>query len=248
MFTRRQRRSDDSEPYWRQRGWQLSAGFLAVAVVLGGFAALASGGDGRAGAAASPGPLSGALTEDGRPQGCHTDDSAGVTLPKAAPKDIDWRMIGVVRVPVSAAAGPTHDDGTPWWCFAHTATGAVLAAHVITAQMGESGWRTVAAEQLVPGQPRDMFVFRRSTVGDSVSANTTDTSAVSTYVGFSVPSYTGSTARVKLLMRTTQGYAATTVNLRWDKGDWKIVPFSDGSLYAQVQSVQNTRGYLLWEV
>lgn len=248
MFTRRQRRSDDSEPYWRQRGWQLSAGFLAVAVVLGGFAALASGGDGRAGAAASPGPLSGALTEDGRPQGCHTDDSAGVTLPKAAPEDIDWRMIGVVRVPVSAAAGPTHDDGTPWWCFAHTATGAVLAAHVITAQMGESGWRTVAAEQLVPGQPRDMFVFRRSTVGDSVSANTTDTSAVSTYVGFSVPSYTGSTARVNLLMRTTQGYAATTVNLRWDKGDWKIVPFSDGSLYAQVQSVQNTRGYLLWEV
>ncbi|MGW4733824.1 hypothetical protein ACWEQC_32450 [Streptomyces shenzhenensis] len=246
MLTRRQRRTEESEPYWRQRGWQLSAGFLAVAVVLGGFAAVASGGDGRT-PAASSGPLSGSLTEDGRPQGCRTDDSAGATLPTAAPKDIDWRMIGVVRVPVSATAGPTHDDGTPWWCFARTATGAVLAAHIITAQMGESGWRTVAAEQLVPGQPRDMFVFRRSTVADSVAANTTDTSAVSTYVGFSVPSCTRTTASVNLLMRSTQGYAATTVNLRWEKGDWKVVPFSDGSLYAQVRSVQNTRGYLLWE-
>ncbi|MEU1697317.1 hypothetical protein ABZ590_39965 [Streptomyces hirsutus] len=48
MFTRRQREPEVSGPYWRQRGWQLSAGFLAGAVVLGGLVALTSGGDGSA--------------------------------------------------------------------------------------------------------------------------------------------------------------------------------------------------------
>jgi hypothetical protein len=245
MFLRRQRQTEESEPYWQQRSWQLSAGFLALVVVVGGAVALTSGGDGRAEAAPSAGPLSGALTEDGRPKGCHTDDSAGDALPKAAPKDIAWRMIGVTRVPVSATAGPTHAKGTPWWCFSHTAMGAVMAAHIITAQTSEPGWRTVVKEQLVAGSGRDMFEFTRRISGESDSTGV-DRSMVASYTGFSVSSCTRTAASVSLLMRSQQGFLSTTINLRWEKGDWKIVPLDSGSLFSSPQSVQNTNDYLVW--
>ncbi|MFB7494619.1 hypothetical protein ACFC09_07910 [Streptomyces sp. NPDC056161] len=245
MFLRRQRQTEESGPYWRQRGWQLSAGFLALVVVVGAVVALTSGGDGRAEAAPSPGPLSGALTKDGRPVGCHTDDSAGDALPKAAPKDVTWRTIGVTRVPVSATAGPTQTTGTPWWCFSHTAMGAVVAAHVITAQTSEPGWQTVVKEQLVAGSGRDMFEFTREISGDSASQGV-DKSMIASYAGFSVLSCTRTAASVSLLMRNQQGFMSTTINLRWEKGDWKILPADSGSLFSKPQSVQNTNDYLVW--
>ncbi|MFF0106202.1 hypothetical protein [Streptomyces hirsutus] len=243
MFTRRQRQPEVSGPYWRQRGWQLSAGFLAGAVVLGGLVALTSGGDGSARApAAGREPVA----AHGRPGDCRTDDSAGDTRPEAAPKDVTWRMIGAVRVPVSPTAGPVRTGSTPWWCFAHTATGAVMAAHVITSQMGMADWETVAERQLVPGLARDMFVFTRRTIEDAPSEEV-DQASVASYVGFSVRSYAKSAASVNLLMRGSDGFTGTTVNLRWEEGDWKILPFGDGSLYSTLSPVQNTNGYLLWE-
>ncbi|MFL4905904.1 hypothetical protein ACJ6WF_22690 [Streptomyces sp. MMS24-I2-30] len=246
MFLRRQRQTEESGPYWRQRGWQLSAGFLALVVVVGAVVALTSGGDGSAEAAApTPGPLSGALTKDGRPVGCHTDDSAGDALPKAAPKDVTWRTIGVTRVPVSATAGPTQTKGTPWWCFSHTAMGAVVAAHVITAQTSEPGWQTVVKEQLVAGSGRDMFEFTREISGDSASRGV-DKSMIASYAGFSVLSCTRTAASVSLLMRNQQGFMSTSINLRWEKGDWKILPADSGSLFSKPQSVQNTNDYLVW--
>ncbi|CCK25616.1 hypothetical protein BN159_1237 [Streptomyces davaonensis JCM 4913] len=250
MFTRRQRWADEPEPYWKQRSWQLSAGFLAVVLVLGGIVALTSGGEtgtDRARAAAA-GPLSGdAAPRDGRPQGCATDDSAGDALPKAPPDDVSWDTLGITRVPVSASAGPTRTTGTLRWCFARTPIGAVLAAHVIPSQMSGSGWRTVTEQQVVAGAGRDMFEFQRSTVQDIDSGEQTGDAAVATYAGFTVTSYKSTAASVKLLLRTSQGYAATTIVLRWSGGDWKVLPNGDGSLHTPVTAVQgNTSGYTLW--
>ncbi|MFI8305301.1 hypothetical protein ACIF80_18010 [Streptomyces sp. NPDC085927] len=242
MFTRRQRQPEESGPYWRQRGWQMSAGFLAAAVILGGVVALTSGGDDPARATAGRGPVA----EHGRPGDCRTDDSAGDARPKSAPEDITWRRLGAVRVPVSPTAGPVRTEGTPWWCFARTATGAVMAAHVITSQMGMSDWEAVAERQVLPGKPREMFVFKRRTI-EGAPSETADQTSVASYVGFSVSSYSKSAASVNLLMRGTDGFTGATVNLRWDRGDWKILPFSNGRLYSSVRTVQNTNGYLLWE-
>ncbi|MBQ0827510.1 hypothetical protein [Streptomyces tagetis] len=241
MLTRRQRRPEEAGPYWRQRGWQLSAGFLAAAVLLGGVVALTSGGDGSGRSAAGPVPVA----AHGRPGDCRTDDSAGDALPEAAPEDVAWRMIGAVRVPVSPTAGPVRTGSTPWWCFAHTADGAVMAAHVITSQMGMADWESVAERQLVPGQPREMFVFKRRTIEDAPS-QTADRASVATYTGFSVGSYAEDAASVNLLMRSGDGFTGTTVNLRWQEGDWKVLPYGNGSLYSTVRAVQNTTGYLLW--
>ncbi|MFE2041333.1 hypothetical protein ACFXAZ_10450 [Streptomyces sp. NPDC059477] len=249
MFLRRQPRAEESGPYWRQPSWQLSAGFLAVVVVIGGLLALTSAATGDtaaepAEATASEGPLSGAPPAGGRPEGCATDDSAGDAPPKAAPEDIDWRPLGVARVPVSASAGPTLFQGAVWWCFAHTPAGAALAATVIPTQMSESGWRTVTEQQLVAGPGRDMFEFQRSLSADT--ARRTDGSPVSSYVGFSLIAYTPDAATVSLLIKGGQGFTATAVEVRWSDGDWKVQAGVDGSLYSQMTTVQDTNSYLLW--
>ncbi|KPI13178.1 hypothetical protein OK074_8825 [Actinobacteria bacterium OK074] len=239
---------DEPRPFYRQRSWQLSAAFLGVIVVVAGIVALTTGGDdGRTGAAgrpASPGPmvvLPGA--QGGRPEGCATDDSAGDALPTAAPDDVRWRDLSGTGVPVSASAGPKVTDGPVWWCFAHTPTGAALAAHVIPSQMSGPNWRTAADQQVVAGRGRDLFVSQRTAVGDVPAP---DAGSAATYAGFSVTSYKSSAAAVALLIKSSSGYSTTSINLRWSGGDWKVVPGADGSLHTQVTSVAGPTGFLLW--
>ncbi|MFF4354384.1 hypothetical protein [Streptomyces sp. NPDC001530] len=257
MFKRRKRRVEESGPYYKQRNWQLSAGFLGVALVVGVIVTAVSGGPdtttARANAVASDGPLSddsdssgSSGAKDSRPHGCRTDDSAGAALPTAAPKDVERHKLGVSRLPVSASAGPTRISGDLWWCFAHTPTGAALAATVIPSQMSGSNWRTVTERQVVAGSGREMWEFKRATVKDIDSENTDVTP--SSYVGFEVTSYKRTAASVKLLLKSSQGFAATTIDLRWNGGDWKVLPDGDGSLHTPVSSVSDTNSFVLWGV
>lgn len=249
IFTRGEQRSEESGPYWKQRSWQASAVFLALVVVLGVIATLTSGAGsaGRAKASVSKGPLSGTVSKkDGRPGGCRTDDSAGDAIPTTVPKDITWHTLGIGRVPVSASAGPTRFQGAVWWCFAHTPMGSVLAATVIPTQMSGSEWRTVTDQQVVAGQGRRLFEFQRTAVPDTDSSDSAQ--VTSSYAGFQVASYTGEAATIRLLIKNDQGYAKTSVSVRWSGGDWKVQPDGSGGLYSQLATEQSAVGYTLWGV
>ncbi|MFJ6464631.1 hypothetical protein ACIQM0_26985 [Streptomyces sp. NPDC091387] len=249
MFRRRERRAAESGPYYKQRSWRLSAGFIGVVVVVGVIGTLTSGHSDtthRATTAASVGPLSDtSATKGGRPRDCRTDDSAGDVLPTSVPKDVSWQTLGISRVPVSASAGPTRTDGDLWWCFAHTPTGAALAAHIIPSQMSGPGWRTVTKRQVVEGNGRKMFEFIRSTVQDTDGESGR---AEASYAGFSVTSYKSTAATVKLLLKSDEGSAETVIRLRWSGGDWKVVPDANGGMHSPLASVQSTNGFLLWGV
>lgn len=247
MMRRRQRQAEEPGPYWKQRNWQLSAGFLGLVVLVGGFVALTSPGD-SASPVASRGPLSSSsVAPDGRPEGCRTDDTAGDALPAKAPKDVSWRTLGISRVPVSVSAGPTRTAGPVHWCYAHTPVGAALAATVIPSQMSGSGWKTVSRQQVVAGNGRDLFEFQRATIQSIDSADQAGGASLGSYSGFSVTSYTSRAANVSLLINTGQGYATTSIRLRWNGGDWKVVPGGDGSLHTPVTTAQGSpRGYILW--
>lgn len=242
MFFRRKHEPVYDGPFWTQRSWQLSAAFLAIVLVVGAVAVVVSGGDDAA-PASNKSPLSvSSLTPEGRPLGCHTDDTTGETVPK----DVTWKAIGVSKVPVSPTAGPTHTTGTPWWCFAHTPVGAVIAAHSITAQMSEAGWKTVAQEQLMPGEGRNLFVFRRKTISGTGEERSRDATDPSSYAGFKVRDYDAKEATVTLLIKNSQGFMATSIDLEWSGGDWKIVVNGNGTLYSGLTAVQNAAGYHLW--
>ncbi|WP_125189132.1 hypothetical protein [Streptomyces sp. RP5T] len=177
----------------------------------------------------------------GRPQNCRTDDRDS-TPPTAAPPDVRWQKLVALMVPTSPSAGPLHTDSAMWWCFARTPTGAALAAHIIPVQLSGPAWRTVAAQQMVPGEPRDRFVTSKARAkGTSSSQN-----AMGRFAGFSVDSYSHDSATVRLLVTNPMGgYRSTSVSVRWRDGDWKVAAADNGALYTSAQRA-NPSGFVIW--
>jgi hypothetical protein len=254
MFGARRRRPPADGPFYRQRGWINSAGFLGFLVLMSLVALVndtSSGPDaeeiGRETLAGLSGPLSPGDPQrvrggpGGRPENCRTDDG-DTARPAVAPADVRWRELVAMMVPTSPSAGPLRTDTALWWCFARTPTGAVLAAHTIPVQLSGTAWRAVAEQQLVPGEARDLFV------ADKAEADPADPeeSAVGRFSGFALDSYTRDAATVRLLVTNPLGgYLSTSVSVRWRDGDWKVAPGDDGSLYSSVKRAKPD-GFVMW--
>ncbi|WP_406079038.1 hypothetical protein [Micromonospora sp. NBC_00858] len=232
----------DARPFWRQRGWQLSAAFFAVILLATVVVSLRGGAPAPARPVTLAGPLSeGAPFEGDRPVGCHTDDSRQ-DAPVGPPDDVTWRELNGAPVPLSASAGPRRTDGPLMWCFARTPAGAVMAAHVIPRQLSGNDWRTIVDQQVVSGAGRDLFVAMRSSIADSSVRYTT-----SSVGGFSLLFYSAEAATVRLLIRVgSAGYAATEYRVAWSGGDWKMEPSTAGDLYSPLTPVADTAGFILW--
>jgi hypothetical protein len=241
------------QPFWQQRGWILSAGFLLVLLVLAGFT-MVSGGDGRP-AAASGGPGHGPTPSadadrgggrpDARPAGCRTDDS-DQAKPTRAPKDFTWKADGTGLVPVSRTVGPLTFHGPVWSCYARTPMGSVMAAHAITDHLSYPGWREVVDRQVVPGAGRDALVESRAAAGDKPTSGAPDGGG---YAGFTVLSYDKKKSTVMFVVRVPgkDAYGTASVTLRWLDGDWKLAPDADGTVYSGMSQISGTKGFVTWE-
>jgi hypothetical protein len=237
----------EDRPFWHQRGWQLSAVFVALLLCMSVVVALSGGPDAaakRAEQAIVPGPLSSGAGPDGsRPGGCHTDDT-DQTAPAQPPGDVTWRPLNGAKVPLSASAGPVKSSGQVLWCFAHTPLGAVMAANVIPRQMSGSAWRTVTEQQVVAGNARDVFVAMRSSQQGAPPQYTANSMA-----GFMVMSYSPDTAVVRLLIKQPPAvYATTDFTVAWDGGDWKVKALAGGDLHTPVTAVTANGGFVMWKV
>jgi hypothetical protein len=244
------------QPFWQQRGWILSAGFLVVLLVLAVlFAVTGDGGAGPAGATGDPRPAPTSTSDDkpgsddggsdARPAGCRTDDR-DQAKPTEAPRDFHWKANGTGLVPVSKAAGPLKYDGPVWSCFAHTPLGAVMAAHSITDHLSYDGWRKVVNKQVVPGAGRDALIASRSQEADKSTTGSPDAGG---YAGFTILSYDETRATVMVLVRGMGdgGFGSASVTMRWQDGDWKLSPDPDGTVYSGVSQVSGTDGFVTWE-
>ncbi|OEU96572.1 hypothetical protein [Streptomyces oceani] len=242
------------QPFYQQRGWLLSAGFLLALVALAGMAALVDIGDSSSGTQATndedrPSPSSserkpgGDRAEDGRPAGCRTDDSAQEE-PTEPPKDLKWKNIGSNPVPTSPTAGPLQFDGPVWSCYAHTPMGAVMAAHSIIQHIPYSGWEELAEEQFVPNKGREVFLKKRAEEEDRpLSAPPNDIQ----YAGFQMLSYSKEQASVMMLLHfSADVYFSAPVDLQWHEGDWKLELSSDGSYSPDPTMVDGTNGFVTW--
>ncbi|EKX66699.1 hypothetical protein Sipo8835_15535 [Streptomyces ipomoeae] len=240
------------KPFWQQRGWILSAGFLLVLLFMGAVALVVGGGDSQTeangGSSPAPSPTTtqaGGGAADTRPAGCHTDDSQQ-DKPTEAPKDFRWKANGTTLVPVSKTAGPLKYDGPIWYCYAHTPMGAVMAVHSITDHLGYAGWREVVERQVVPGEGRDALIASRSQEKDRSPSGKAEASG---YAGFSVLAYNKDWATVMFLIRGPSAgvYGTASVNVRWHDGDWKLDPEPDGTIYSGMAQVSGTTGFVTWE-
>ncbi|KAB1141753.1 hypothetical protein F7R91_31605 [Streptomyces luteolifulvus] len=247
-------------PFYKEQGWINAALFLGFIVVMSLMAFVNdtmgsdsakgtdSAADSRETLAGLGGPLSPGDPQQvrqgpgGRPENCRTDDR-DTARPTAAPTEVRWQKLVAIMVPTSPSAGPLRTEATMWWCFAHTPTGAVLAAHIIPVELSGAAWRMVAEQQVVPGEPRDAFV----TIKARADETNPEESAIGRFVGFSLASYSGDSATVRLLVTNpTGGYLSTSVSVRWREGDWKVALRHDGSLYSSVKRTADPDGFVMW--
>ncbi|BCK67376.1 hypothetical protein Srufu_013290 [Streptomyces libani subsp. rufus] len=183
--------------------------------------------------------------QNARPADCRTDDS-DQEKPTASPKDLYWKPDGTSLVPMSKSAGPLKFDGPVWYCFAHTPMGAVLAVHAITDHFGYPRWREVVERQLVPGPGRDAFIAERSRQTEKPGSGQLEGGG---YAGFSVLAYNKKEATVMVLVRmpNAEQYGSLSATVRWQDGDWKVLPDSHGAVYSGGSHVDGTNGFVTWE-
>ncbi|MEU7486831.1 hypothetical protein [Streptomyces sp. NPDC042319] len=246
------KRSDSSgeweKPFWQQRGWIISAGFLAAVVVLAVVAFAMRGGESDPSAQnnptsrPSPSATEGGSQADDRPAGCKTDDS-DQEKPTKSPADMRWKSYGTLPVPVSATYGPTKFDGNVWSCYSHTPTGAAMAAHAITDKLSYAGWRDVVEKQFVPGTTRDKLEADRAKRKDHPRNGTAESGD---FYGFTVMTYSKQQATVQMLMKIDGQYASTSVSMKWLDGDWKVEVQPDGSPYSGFAQTSGPEGFVVW--
>ena len=242
-------------PFWHQPGFLVSAGFL-VMVAAGGTTLALTGGAGPERAAAAPvvpapaspasvaqepGPAAGTST-CGLPEG-------SPAIPRQAPQGITWELLDGTAVPSAPRTfGPGRVTDGLRTCYAHSPTGAVLAAAGMFATTGvpslvEPMMRELTAE----GPGRDAALRRLAAEGVQPAPSGGSVQVT----GFQVLAYTGDEATVDLAFAVRErggraGYVSWPATLRWEEGDWKLVLDDAGEFTAGVQSLPDLTGYVYW--
>ena len=237
------------EPSARERAgriWTVSAAVIVALIVLAGgvvvFATRDDGGAAAAGPAPAAPPPSAAQPTATTPQVEPVDQA----VPTTAPRDVTWSLFQGVALPSSPSAGPRRVQGPVHAGYAHSPTGALLAAKQIGVRYlvtPGTAWRQVVQEQVVPGPGRDAYVQARAKVTtDQVPSGTYGQSA-----GFRFVTYTPDVAVIQFATRFTNGsLRVTTSTVRWIDGDWKLHLQPDGSASTTAQRIDSLAGFVPW--
>jgi hypothetical protein len=200
-------------------GWWAASGLLILFVVLGVGAVIIWGGNGQTQVAAPalPAPTNsasgGMLTED-------------QTIPTTAPRGVTWDLYRGVAMPISAGAGPTSRVKGIWSGYAHTPTGALLAAAYLAYATQGPDAATVLSRRTVVG-PAQEAALAETEATPPAAFSVSDTGAIS---GFRFatsdvpqpPSYSPETATIQVAGSGVGINMYGTVTLRWVDGDWKL--------------------------
>lgn len=168
-------------------------------------------------------------------------------IPTSPPTGVRWKLYRGVALPYSAQAGPTRIDGEIVGGFAHTPTGALLAATHAGYRYrmaSDSSWRAVTKAMVQPGPGRDAWVRLRSkyTLGEAPSGPN-----MLQMAGFRFVTYTPDLAVMQVATRGKTGVIQmTTSTVAWDGDDWKLVLQPDGSESPTAQRLSSLDGFVPW--
>jgi len=168
------------------------------------------------------------------------------TVPTSPPTDVQWQLYQRVALPYSAIAGPRIIDGAVARGYAHTPTGALIAALQIGSRElvspGDS-WHQVVEQQVMPGPGRDRYIQLRS----QVTTDGPPDPRLTQIAGFRFVTYTPGIAVIEIASKSNSGQLQmTTSTVQWSDGDWKQVLQPDGSESPTVQSVPDLTGIVAW--
>lgn len=223
------------------RLWWMAAGVVGVIVALGLILSVAGlfGGDPEAPPAAAA-PT--AAADSVQPSVCGLTDVALSGTVDQAPA-AQWAMVGTIAAPTVEGQGPGVVDADGFRsCFAHTPTGAVVAATNLAAMGSYPPVRArFNAEALAPGPGRDAVLADPTPQGDATSGPRLQ------FAGFRLLRYTGQQADLDLAMLSSTGQMfGFTAYLEWAEGDWKVRVADDGSDLSAISPISSLTGYVAW--
>lgn len=238
--------SDATRPF-QKKGFVLSAVFL-VAVVLVGALVIFTSGDGSdngttAAEPTAPVPTSAAAPSPATSDGsCPAFGNADPGVPTRGPA-AEWGLLRTQALPSSTEAGPALSDGDLRRCFAHSPTGALIAAAQISSRSMLAGnWQDVW-EQQTYGDTKDEQLAALTEQFSSSPLPDPAPGELGQYAGFHFVTYSPDSAVVELLVRFTDGtLRVSTASLRWHEGDWQL----EVSDTAQQRSVSSEEGFVAW--
>ena len=153
-------------------------------------------------------------------------------IPRTAPPAVSWQFETDMLIPLQAQGGPATTDANGLrYCFAHSPTGAVLAAMVTLGQIRNPDLtKAVLQHRIVPGAGRTRALNENRT-----SPTPRNTGDVSQFTGFKVVDYLPARAIVAVAVQVDfRSVASLTLTLMWQGGDWKVVLQPDGSFNGDV--------------
>jgi hypothetical protein len=161
------RSSTDTRPQLLRPGFLIAAAIAIVLVLLLVFVLVNNSNTPTGPATGQPAATTSAgTTSPGSPS--TTANAGPTTIPQAAPDDVTWTLFQTVALPVSPTAGPRTVGTSTATGYAHTPTGALVAAVQIPARkLVAPDWRSVVDQQVVAGPARDAYIKARQGIGDT---------------------------------------------------------------------------------
>ena len=237
-------------PPWAKPGFIAAASLVALILVGGLVVALLPGNDEQPGTGSPPTTAGPADPDRTSPDQADPVGTVPTAVPTIAPDDVSWQLVGQVAVPVSASAGPAKVSGGTAAGYAHTPTGALIAAAQIGTRAGHgagrASWEPTVEGQFVPGPDRERLLATLHAAGDTPA----QPGELSQFVGFQYLSYTPDTAVLGLVMRApssgTPIYHIVTLTVRWVDDDWRMVAPPGGSWTALNRRATDLTGVVEW--
>jgi hypothetical protein len=168
--------------------------------------------------------------------GCHNKNPSQKIPRLVAPVAVSWQFEGKMLVPIQAANGPasTSPNGVRS-CFAHSPTGAVLAAMVTLGQLQnpETAAATVQT-RVYPGAGKEAALAQLAQRSSTPSAVAGELQ----FAGFKVLDYPQNATRALVQIVSDyngRAYGAMPITMRWYRNDWYVELQPDGSLNGQTE-------------
>jgi len=164
-------------------------------------------------------------------------------IPLVAPPAVTWQFDADMLIPLQAAGGPatTASNGVRS-CFAHSPTGAVLAALVLLGQIRNPDLtEAVLKTRVLPGPGLNRAL------AEARDTSTPTARGQVQFAGFKVIDYTRQRAIIQVAAELNDtNIASLPVTMVWSKGDWKAELKDDGSFNGQVAPdvLQGLEGYV----
>ncbi len=225
----------------QRRSWWPAVGIVGVIVSMGlTLSVLGIVGDRQTPPPAAAAPAAATDTTQ-QPSVCGLPDEELSGTVAEAPAT-QWSLVGTIAAPAVEGQGPgrIEDDGFRS-CFAHTPTGAVVAAANLAAMGSYAPLRPrFNREAIAPGPGRDAVLAKPLPQGGTDGVRLQ-------LAGFRLLRYTGAQADLDLaLLASTGQLFGATLFLEWAEGDWKARMGDDGSDLSSISPISSLAGYVAW--